>query len=288
MSASAWLPLILLPPVVIAFESLFAGWVFMWLLAFAIFFGCKWFTWRMADRSTVTRVRSLAYLLAWPGMDAREFLAGAPVDPPRTGDWVRAACKTILGVVLLELAATGKLASSLMAGWAAMIGLILLLHFGAFHLLALVYRSAGFAARPLMRSPLLAESLADFWANRWNAAFNKLAHDLVFRRLARQMGAVWAALSVFVISGLIHDVVISLPARGGYGLPTAYFALQGVAVLFEKSRAGARLGLGHGLRGRIYLLAVTAAPAPLLFPPIFVRNIILPMLEAIGRLWGTP
>src|SRR4030095_14670393 len=173
--ASAWLPLILLPPAVIALESLFADWVFMWLLAFAIFFGCKWFTWRMADRSPVPRRRSLAYLLAWPGMDAREFLAGAPLGHPRAGDWIRAACKTILGIVLFGLAAAGKLGSSLMAGWAAMIGLILLLHFGAFHLLALVYRSAGIAARALMRSPLLAESVADFWANRWNAAFNKLA-----------------------------------------------------------------------------------------------------------------
>ena len=277
-----WLPLIILPAVVITLRSHFADWVFMWMLASAIFFGCKWLTWQQADRSSAGRFRSLAYLLAWPGMDAREFLAETPVGRPPASDWILAAGKTLFGAALLGLAAAGSMEAPLPAAWAGMIGTILLLHFGAFHLLALIYRTAGIAATPLMRSPSLSVSLAEFWGNRWNTGFNKLVHDFLFRPLARRTGAAWAAFLVFFISGLLHDLVISLPARGGYGLPTAYFALQGMAVLFERSRAGAALGLGRGLRGRLFMIAVTAAPAPLLFPPVFVRNIILPMLQAIG------
>jgi hypothetical protein len=37
-----------------------------------------------------------------------------------------------------------------------MAGLILLLHFGTFHVLSLAWRRAGVNAQPIMRSPVLA------------------------------------------------------------------------------------------------------------------------------------
>jgi alginate O-acetyltransferase complex protein AlgI len=89
-------------------------------------------------------------------------------------------------------------------------------------------------------------------------------------------------LGVFLISGIIHDLVITVPARGGYGLPTAYFLLQGAGLLLERSALGRSFGLGVGIRGRLYAYAVTAGPAFWLFPPVFVHRIILPMLAAIG------
>src|SRR5258707_7028283 len=45
-----WLPLSLLPLVVIAIRTVLPAWVFMWAMAFAIFIGCKWLTWRRACR----------------------------------------------------------------------------------------------------------------------------------------------------------------------------------------------------------------------------------------------
>ena len=91
-----------------------------------------------------------------------------------------------------------------------------------------------------------------------------------------------ACLAAFLVSGLIHDLVISVPAGGGYGLPTAYFMVQGFAVLFEHSRTGRRMGLRGGWRGWVCTVIVTAGPAFWLFHPPFVRNVILPMLTAIG------
>src|SRR5437867_3664498 len=84
------------------------------------------------------------------------------------------------------------------------------------YLLALAWQRAGIHAQPLMRAPLLATSLADFWSTRWNTAFNTLAVEFAFRPLARRWGAAWATFSVFLISGLVHEAVISLPARGGF------------------------------------------------------------------------
>ena len=71
----------LVPVLAIAFPlaAIAAGtwlppWAFMWLLAWSVFFACKLVTWHeVAAVSHVTPGRTLAYLFAWPGMDATFF-----------------------------------------------------------------------------------------------------------------------------------------------------------------------------------------------------------------------
>ncbi len=190
--------------------------------------------------------------------------------------------RLLLGIVLVWGGVrTLHTALPLVAGWVGMFGIILMLHFGLFHLLALVWRHGGVLVEPLMRSPLLASSLGDFWGARWNTGFHTLAHEFAFRPLHRRIGRVLGVLAIFLLSGLVHELVITLPAGGGYGLPTMYFLLQGL-VLFERGRLGKQFGLARGIRGRAFALLVAAAPAFWLFPPVFVRNVILPMLHAIG------
>ena len=106
-------------------------------------------------------------------------------------------------------------------------------------------------APPIMREPIKSVSLADFWGRRWNGAFHQLAHELAFRPLLRKCGPAWATLTVFLISGLVHDLLISMPARGGYGLPTAYFLIQGLGVIFERTPWARKIGLGCGWRGSV-------------------------------------
>jgi alginate O-acetyltransferase complex protein AlgI len=195
-----------------------------------------------------------------------------------------ASARMLTGAALIWFAATDALHTTPLAvGWLAMVGIVLFLHFGIFDLLALGWRSVGVHAQPLMQEPLLAPSLAEFWSRRWNTAFNTLAHDLVFRPLARRWGVTGATMGVFLISGLVHDAVISLPARGGFGLPTTYFVLQGLGVLAERSKWGRHAGLGRGFLGWLFTFVFTAAPVFWLFHPVFIRNIILPMLGAIGE-----
>ena len=98
------------------------------------------------------------------------------------------------------------------------------------------------------------------------------------------MGVVGAMLATFLVSGLIHDLVISVPAGGGDGLPTGYFVLQGLGVVGERSGAGRWLGLGEGWRGWVFTVLITAGPAFWLSPPPFVHNVILPMLSVIGAM----
>jgi len=259
------------------------AWVFMWLLAFAIYAGFKWLTYREAliQGLTVPTITRLLYLLCWPGMSLKEFSGAPPARPcvRSVSLWLAPTVKTLLGAGLIWLAVPAVSADAWLArGWVGMVGIIMMLHFGTFHLLALALQAAGLNARANMQAPLLATSLADFWGRRWNTAFNVLADRYGFRPLTPRIGPRAALAVVFLGSGLLHEAVITLPARGGYGLPTAYFALQAAGLLIERAPLIRR----RPWLKRLFTWLVLLPPIGCLFPPVFVRNVILPMLEAFG------
>lgn len=225
------------------------------------------------------------YFLFWPGLNAVAFCTRKFSRTPSGREWLLAVSKIVFGITLLwVLVPRLSIDYPLLRGWVGMIGLVLLLHFGVFDLLSLYWGTRGIEAKPLMNSPLTATSLSEFWGARWNTAFNDLMRRHVFVDLSAPLGPRTSLLVVFLISGLIHDAVISFPARGGYGLPTAYFILQAFGLLFERSRGGSRLGLGHGPRGWVFVLLIAGLPAYWLFHPVFIRNVILPMLKALGAI----
>lgn len=259
----------------------------MWLLAVTIFSGLKWVTWWRARTIVPHKAwRSAAYLLAWPGMEADSFLDARCMPPkPSLAQWLYALIETSFGALLIWVLA--RLVPGdwgLLQGWVGMMGLIFLLHFGTFQLLAFFWQSVGVVAKPIMDAPLLSQSLSEFWGRRWNLGFRQLAHELIFRPLYRRIGVGAAGFLVFVASGLIHDLVISLPARGGYGLPTGYFVLQGIGITVERSFVGERLGLRGGWPGWVFMAAFTAGPAFWLFHPPFVTRVMVPFLHVIRAL----
>jgi hypothetical protein len=280
----AWLPLLLLLALTLPLRILFPPWVFMWALAIAIFFGLKWATWwRVRSSVSHSPWRAAAFLFAWPGTDARSFLDETrhPLAP-RFAAWLWAILKTVLGALLLWFVARSWPATRpLLRGWTGMLGVIFLLHFGLFHILALFWQRLGFQAAPIMRAPLRARSLSEFWGKRWNLGFRQLAHDLIFQPLHKYIPAGFASSLVFVVSGLIHDLVISVPAHAGYGLPTAYFTLQGLGIVVERCSFGRQIGLGKGFRGFLFFLLIVAAPLFWLFPPPFVLRVIVPFMWAV-------
>jgi len=285
----SWMPLLTLPTAAIVFRQQFPEkWIFMWVLAFAIFISFKWLTLVRAWAKGLSNGpgRSLGYLFLWPDMDPKPFMDDAkPVGKPALSEWLAAWFKFLLGAsILWGLTPMVGESRPIPAAWVGMVGIIFMLHFGSFHLLALVWRLCGVAAEPLMRSPALATSLSAFWSERWNRGFNQLAHDLVFRITFRRFGVAAAILLVFLASGLVHDLVISLPAGAMFGLPTMYFMIQGIGVLFERSRRGRRLGLNRGARGWMFMFVFTAGPAYWLFHKPFLIEVINPFLKAIGAL----
>ena len=260
------------------------AWAWMWTIAGAIFFCCKSLTWWPARRRASSLAMTLSYLFAWPGMDAVAFFGPRTAGRPTRRQWFASTIRTFAGAALL-LVVAGRVSDShpLARGWFAMIGLVATLHFGAFDLIALAWRRAGVNAEPLMLAPTRSRSLADFWGRRWNTGYRALSHTFVFEPLRRRAGVVTATVAAFLVSGLIHDVVISLPARGGYGLPTLYFLIQCAGLLIERTALARRAGLGRGLRGRLYAATFTLVPLPLLFHAAFVHRVIVPFVNTITR-----
>jgi alginate O-acetyltransferase complex protein AlgI len=224
------------------------------------------------------------YLFAWPGMDATAFLnrGRSRSRKPSKAEWMLATSKTALGIALLFGGI--RWAPSrypYVVGWAGMVGIILVLHFGSFHLLSIAWRRVGVEAKPLMDWPLASIRVSEFWGRRWNSAFRDLTHRFLFRPLTSCFGARWALVVGFFCSGLVHELVISVPAGGGYGGPSLFFALQGLALLGERGALARKLGLGRGPAGRLLTMLVLLGPVYFLFHPPFVLGIVVPFLRAL-------
>jgi alginate O-acetyltransferase complex protein AlgI len=86
-------------------------------------------------------------------------------------------------------------------------------------------------------------------------------------------------MAVFLGSGLLHELAITLPVRAGFGLPTLYFTFHGALTLIERK-------LGRPI-GRLLALLAVILPLGLLFPPAFQQEVIARCLDvfAITRGW---
>jgi alginate O-acetyltransferase complex protein AlgI len=256
----------------------------MWTVAIVEFLLLKFATLQGIGRG-VPPWKVGAYLGLWPGMSARRFLHPSPAAEkrPRLRELLFAIAKLVLGIVLMAWAIVHAFDETMLrVGWVGMLGLIFTLHFGWLHVVSWFWRWVGIDAPPIMRAPIAATSLAEFWSERWNIAFADGARRFVFRPLARHCGARAASAIVFLVSGLIHETVVSLPARGGWGGPTLYFLVQAGGVAVEKSRYGVRAGLDQGLRGWSWMVLFTALPLPLLFHEPFVRHVLVPFYRTLS------
>jgi alginate O-acetyltransferase complex protein AlgI len=256
----------------------------MWAMAVSEFFALKLLTLTDIPRGLPAR-RLASYVFLWPGMNPSVFLGLVPTKMPAATatELAWSLAKIALGLTALAWAIfNARTAPGIWVGWIGMLGLIFTLHFGGFSFLSWAWRRAGVAALPIMRSPARSTSIGEFWGERWNLAFADIARRFLFRPLVRLLGASLAGCTVFLVSGLVHESVISLPAGGGWGGPTLYFMLQALGILAERSGAGRTIGLGSGWLGWCWVLLFTAVPVPILFHRPFVERVVVPMFQQIA------
>ena len=231
--------------------------------------GLVYAEWAVAETLTLPRYGVFSFL--WFGMDPGTFRSR------KTGlTWKR---DIALGGILTSVGLLGCWLVWFM-GWRQIlvmfVPLSLAFHFGVLRILKGVLRLAGFPVRTLFPNPLAAKGIADFWGRRWNVGYSQMMQRLVGRPIGSMCGKSTGAMAVFIASGLLHEIAITLPVGSGYGLPTLYFTLHGLLTLLE--------GKWKRPLGKIPALLAVSVPLAWLFPPAFRNEVIAPCIEVFGFL----
>jgi len=221
-----------------------------------------------------TRRRSLSirgyvlFLFAWPGVVPDCFAKREPARSIDASEFLAAWARMSAGIAfILALAVSAPRLSDAVLGLAGTAALLLALHLGIASLLPWLIRWAGFPGPDLFRQPWASRSLAEFWGRRWNLAFVETMRCLLLRSFYRRLGRGGSQFAVFAVSGLLHELAISFPAGGGWGLPLGYFLLHGALVAVEKR---------FRIVNRAWTWFWVIAPAPWLFHEPFRRVLIVP------------
>jgi alginate O-acetyltransferase complex protein AlgI len=234
----------------------------------------------------LTPGRWLAFATLWPGMRPALFVTAGGPARSRAGRLFASGTRSLaLGVVLCGLARLAWVSfcaergPRLLATALLLPGLSLVVHFGLFNLVAGAWRRMGVDCRPLFQAPLRSTSLAEFWGRRWNLAFSEMTARVVYRPLVERVGKGGATFGAFLLSGLLHELAISVPVQAGYGLPMRYFTLHGLLVVIEGRLARAGRPVDRpAWRGRLWTLAWLVLPLPVLFHLPFLRGVIWPLI----------
>lgn len=210
--------------------------------------------------------RYLVFGLCWFGMDPGTFAKRRENLSWKEDVWI--------GAVLMLIGTLGALLVWKME-WRQILVMFLPMslgfHFGALRVLKGVLRAKGFAVRTLFPNLLKAKGIADFWSRRWNIGYSQMMQRIVGRHVGDRLGREVGVMTVFLVSGLLHELAITLPVGEGFGLPTVYFVGHGFLVLLE-GRIGNPLG-------KIPALLAVGVPLGFLFPPAFRDGVIARCLD---------
>jgi alginate O-acetyltransferase complex protein AlgI len=230
-----------------------------------------------------TAIGLCAFVFAWPGVIPDWFRQRQPaqtIEPVRfLGAWARMALGAA-SIVLLAVYAPRIPDRRL--GLAGVAALLLTVHLGIGDLLPWLLRWAGFAVPLLFDRPWAAMSLTDFWSRRWNLAFVEMNRCLLVKPVYRAFGKRGARFALFAVSGVLHELALSWPAGGGWGLPLGYFLVHGALVAVEER---------FRIANRAWVWFWLIAPSPWLFHEPFRRALIVPFYYWLHELiaqhtWG--
>lgn len=252
--------------------------------------------------------RDLAAYLCWPGVDPSPFTRarevpgrsvrvaaaarGAPERsagtlvargaPGRSADALVVRGALVMAAGLVGCAALAVAAPHLprdAVGWLGIVAILTTIHLGLSDVLS-GWLGRHYPLRRLFVDPLVSVSLREFWSLRWNTAYVEM-NRLLFRPPARRWFGRYANAALFALSGLLHEVAISVPVRDGFGGPTVYFLLHAAAV-----HAETRLGLVRWPRplARLWTWGWLLLPLPLLFHAPFRNALVVPLFTV----WSAP
>jgi len=222
----------------------------------------------LTTRARPRGVGLFAFLFAWPGLVPDPFRGRRPPQPIDSARFLAAWARMALGALSIVLLAVyaPRIPDGIL-GLAGIASILVAVHLGIGDLLPWLLRWAGFDVPRLFDRPWAARSVAEFWSRRWNLAFVEMNRRLFARAIHRYLGKRGSRFALFAISGLLHEVALSYPAGGGWGMPLGYFLLQGVLVELESR---------FRIANRAWTWLCIAGPAAFLFHEPFRRTLVVP------------
>jgi alginate O-acetyltransferase complex protein AlgI len=109
---------------------------------------------------------------------------------------------------------------------------------------------------------------------------------IAYRPLKTKTGVEIAVVVSFLLSGLLHEIAISLPVKSGYGLPMLYFIIQAVVMQLEARSSFVQKIIGHRVLAHIWVLIFLILPMPLLFHSGFMSEVLVPLRNWLLGLIG--
>ncbi len=249
------------------------GFLRMILLCNVLLAGMKWVVyreWTLDTGKKLSWCRWWMFSALWFGMEPSCFVGKCREVEWRSHAVVGALC--VLGGILgVWLCCVWQVENIVILFVAISMGF----HFGMLRLLTAFWRMLGFPVRTLFRNPLVMKGFRDFWGMRWNLAYSQMMARAVKKPLTPIVGEKWSVFAVFVASGLLHELAITVPVQGGYGWPTLFFVINGIITVFEKEKSW-RMGLCCGI--------LLVMGLPYLFGEKFVEEIIIPSRDVFEYL----
>ncbi len=204
------------------------------------------------------------YQFTWLGTYPENFLKKHKFTQKDAFLMVQGASSIVFGLVIQWSVRRYFLELDNLASYLSIFSLIYIWGFGYSNLMCGLYRLFEIGVEPIFQNPLESTSLQDFWGKRWNTALINLSQRLLYNPLKNIFSPGWLQIFVFLIFGLIHDLIFSFPIDAGYGKCTAYFAIQGLALVSE-NKFLSKFFNKHPDLGNIWTFLVLLIPLPLLF-----------------------
>ncbi|TVU13300.1 hypothetical protein EJB05_40347, partial [Eragrostis curvula] len=134
----------------------------------------------------------------------------------------------------------------------------------------------GMEMEPQFDRPYLATSLRDFWGRRWNLMVSAVLRPSVYDPVRARAGKAAGVLAAFLVSGLMHEVMVYYLTMGApTGEMAAFFLLHGACCVAEDwcarrlaASGWRRTPLPRAVATPLVVVFVAGTAFWLFFPPI--------------------
>jgi hypothetical protein len=243
-----------------------------------------------SGENRLTPIQWAAFCLGWFGMRPVLFERLPNSSLPFTHILWKGISRIVFGITLLYLSwlleHKFRLERFFLPQLLLLVGLSLILHFGILNLCTAFWRSLGVNVSELFQAPYKSKSLKEFWGKRWNIAFSEMTALISYRPLKASIGVEKALIISFLLSGLLHEIAISLPVMAGLGLPMTYFVIHACAMHLEAHSDFVKRILQKRWLAHLWVMSLLILPMPLLFHRQFIAHVLVPLRTVILQCFG--